>query len=182
MVGLDDLEGLFQPEQFYDSMILWKHVHITCLILPPSLPRALEWLPGGSVARSSWQRGEAYRLVAPWIVLSSPLKYGCDIAIFPLTRDFTRLPWLFKYHWECLGNYDSQFPQDSGMHFFGTHRVTDVQVPWMICHEPDLCLQWERHCSLSPCLLIHPLEGYVQSNCQWSLRQKVFENLLSPGN
>lgn len=32
----------------------------------------------------------------------------------------------FQNHGECLGNYISQFPQDSGVHFIGLHRLTQV--------------------------------------------------------
>lgn len=42
--------------------------------------------------------------VVPWVILSTFLKNGCNIAFFPVAWDFWP-PWLFKYHWECLGEY-----------------------------------------------------------------------------
>lgn len=47
---------------------------------------------------------------------------------FPVTRDFTSLPWLFKYYGEWFGDYISQFTQDSEMHPSGTLRLVDVQI------------------------------------------------------
>ena len=60
------------------------------------------------------------------------IKNGYSVAFLPVTRDFTQLPWLIKYQWECLGGYNRQFSQDSGMHLIRTHRVADVQVPQVL--------------------------------------------------
>ena len=60
------------------------------------------------------------------------LKMSVMLPFIPVTRDFTWLPWLFKYHLEWLGDYTSQFPQDSGMHLIGIHRLVDDQVPQVV--------------------------------------------------
>jgi len=65
---------------------------------------------------------------------------------------------IFKYHWEWLGNYISQFPQESGMLLIRTHRHSSH------CHEPDLCLQQESQCSPSYHLPNHPLKGCVDQS------------------
>jgi len=38
----------------------------------------------------------------------------------------------FKHYGEWLGNYISQFPQDSGMHLIRSHRFMYVQVPQVV--------------------------------------------------
>jgi len=58
-----------------------------------------------------------------------------------VTKDFTWLPWLFKYHQEWLGNYISQFPQDSGMHLVRIHS-NKIIFPIILVHfSPKLTQQ-----------------------------------------
>ena len=61
-----------------------------------------------------------------WYFLGSSfspfLKMGVILHFSPVIRDFTWLPWLFKYHWEWFGDYVSWFPQDSGMHLIRTQQ------------------------------------------------------------
>ena len=75
-------------------------------------------------------RGVANTSVIPWVILSILLKNGCNIVFFqwpetsPDHHDFSNT---IK-----SGNYISQFPQESGMHLIGTHRLTDVWVPQVV--------------------------------------------------
>lgn len=57
------------------------------------------------------------------------------LPFFPITSDFTWLSLLLKYLWEWLGNYISQFPQDSSVHLIKTHRFTDVRVPHVVMNQ-----------------------------------------------
>lgn len=49
-------------------------------------------------------------------------------SLFPVTRDFTWLPWLFKYHQVWLSDYN-QSTSSGLMHLIETHRLVDIQVP-----------------------------------------------------
>jgi len=62
------------------------------------------------------------------------LKMGVNLPIFHVTRDFTWPAGLFKYLWDWLGHYISQFPQDSGMHLIRMHIHMDVQVPQLVAN------------------------------------------------
>jgi len=105
-------------------------------------------------------RGEADMLVVSWVILSTLLKNEYDIAFFPVTRDFTWLSGLFKYHRECLGNY-TNFIKILSCISLGAIYL------WMFrffgC-KSDLCLQREGHYSLIGHLLTHLLKKYVKSS------------------
>lgn len=55
-----------------------------------------------------------------------------NVSLFPVVWVFPWLPRLFESHGEWVGNYSSQFPQCSGMHLTGSHRLTYIQALWVL--------------------------------------------------
>ena len=77
-------------------------------------------------------RGETDRLVVSRIVFFTLFKNGGNISLFPVTGDFTWLPWLFWYHAEWFCNCISQFPLEFGMHLTRSHGLVYVQIPQIV--------------------------------------------------
>lgn len=104
----------------------------------------------------------------PWVILFTLLKNGCHTAFFPVTGDFILLLWLFKYHWECLHNHISQYPQDSD---------SSHQSPWNLRFLSSsktwlFFLQRKEHCSTCCVLQTNLFKWVVKSSCQLRLRQE----------
>lgn len=110
------------------------------------------------------------RPVVPRVLIFSLFKYRCNVALFPVIAQFTWMPWLLKYHGEWVGNYISQFPQDSGMPLIGSHRVMYIRIPHVVM---NLILQWKGLCSSSPQFVTHTLERCEKRGWQWRLRENV---------
>jgi len=51
---------------------------------------------------------------------------GCDVSLFPVTRDFDRQPWPVKYDGEWLGNHISLRLQNSGVHIIQPHKLVHI--------------------------------------------------------
>lgn len=64
----------------------------------------------------------------------------------------------FKYHGEWLGNYTSQFPQDSRTRLTRSHRLRYVQVPQVLS---TLIFSYGRREFASPFPALRPLTQEV---------------------
>lgn len=92
----------------------------------------------------------------------------CNIPLFPVTRDFTWMPWLFKYHREWPSDRISQLSQD-----FGIHLIRSCSGS-LGGHQLGLILQCEKLGSPSPCLEVHSLDRCGKRGCQCKLSMYLF--------